>query len=136
MTGNVTFRSGKLPVGAPEGSGGPLWASEEREAKPASTAAEPGRRRLWTQMVLRLDLAWHRRPRLSEAVLAVVGIPALCLFTAGAAFYVARTDGMPGLAWLLVCTLPLKVLALTIGTHRRRLRAVLDVRRSPACGPS
>ncbi len=74
----------------------------------------------------RLDLVWHRRPRLSEAVLAIVGVPSLCLAGAGASFYLG--DDISGITMLLRTTMPLAVLAAIIGTRRRQLVAALDPR--------
>jgi hypothetical protein len=79
---------------------------------------------------LRFDLASYRRPRLFEALLSVAGVPALCLFGAGAGLYLAGKETMFG--ELLMVTTPLVVLAMTAGSRRRRLAAELEPRKIAA----
>lgn len=83
-----------------------------------------------TRASLRFDLAWYRRPRLFEALLSIVGVPALCLFGAGASIYLAGQG--TGIGELLMVTMPLALLSVTIGSRRRRLTAELEPRKIAA----
>ncbi|QYE37022.1 hypothetical protein KZX46_21145 (plasmid) [Polymorphobacter sp. PAMC 29334] len=85
-----------------------------------------------TRSLLRFDIACHRRPRLFEAVLSIVGIPALCLFVADAGVYVVGEGGPPGVSALLAATMPLALTAYILGARRRRLGRVFGLRQISA----
>jgi hypothetical protein len=101
----------------------------------AGLLPDDARRRLVSLLVrslLRFDIACHRRPRLFEALLSIVGIPALCLFMAGAGLYVVGEGRLPEVADLLAATMPLALTAYILGARRRRLGRVFGLRQISA----
>jgi hypothetical protein len=127
MSDSATIRAENVAASLMPPSDRPQRGFNKDEAGLLPDSARRGLISLLVRSLLRFDIACHRRPRLFEALLSIVGIPTLCLFMAGAGFYVVGEGGPPGLAGLLAATMPLALTAYILGARRRRLGRVFGL---------